>query len=202
MATSCRTCLTVLTGSNIAYMRRQFRALIISLMVVLSPPAVKSCLAQSATPSDRSQTGVVLTKLFEPVYPAIPRMAHITGEVDLMLGVGRDGSVESAVVVSGPPLLQKAAVDSAQKSQFECRECSENVTSYSLIYTFQLDDKGCCTATSDSSKDGPREARPQIIQSQNHVTLIDEPGCICDPPANVPKFRSVKCLYLWKCGVR
>jgi len=199
--TPCRTCLTVVTGSNIFCMRGQFRALTILLAVAL-PPAAKDCLAQSATPSDRSQTGVVIVKLSEPVYPTVSRLAHITGEIDLILGIGRDGKVESAVVVSGPPLLRNVALKSAQESLFECRGCSDAVTPYSLIYTFQLNDVGCCTETNSSSGETQRDPH-QVMQSQNHITVIDDVACICDPAGvTVAKVRSAKCLYLWKCGVR
>src|SRR5712692_11252304 len=69
-------------------------------------------------------------KLSDPTYPRLAQQARITGDVDLMLTIQRDGSVESAVVVSGHPMLQQAALESAQRSQFECKGCGEAVTSY------------------------------------------------------------------------
>src|SRR5580658_1739289 len=65
--------------------------------------------AQSTATIATPQGVVVLTKLSDPVYPPLTRTAHITGDVELMLEVRQDGSIDSAVVVGGPPLLQKAA---------------------------------------------------------------------------------------------
>ncbi len=86
-----------------------------------------------------------------PVYPPVARAAHITGDVDVMIGVRKDGSIESAVVVSGPLLLRPAALDSVQGSRFECRNCGEAINNYRLVYTFKLEDDCSC---------GPRMAIP------------------------------------------
>jgi TonB family protein len=176
----------------------------LATVAVVLPPVVENCLAQSLAGVEESQTGVVIAKLSPPVYPLVARLAHITGEVDLMLSIGRDGGVESAVIVSGPPILQRFALESAQKSQFECRRCDEAVTSYSMTYTFQLVDEGCCAAANGPPSDTQRnnQPRPQVIQLLNHVTVIDKVECYCDPRADVRKVRSPKCLYLWKCGYR
>lgn len=107
---------------------------------------VENVQAQSASGSDTPQAGVVLSKLSDPAYPPLARQARIAGDVDLMLAIRRDGSVESAVVVSGHPMLTQAALDSARLSQFECQGCGNAVTSYALKYTFQI-------APSDPPKD-------------------------------------------------
>jgi len=144
------------------------------------------------------QNGAVLNKLREPVYPPLARQTRIIGDVHLMLKVRSDGSVESATVVSGHPLLQQAALDSAQKSQFECRKCDETDSSLELVYTFQLvGAERCCTSTENDPKND--QPIPRVIQSQNRVTVVDRVACICDPSADVTKVRSLKCLYLWKC---
>lgn len=145
---------------------------------------------------------VVLTKLSDPVYPRIPRTAHVTGDVELMLGVRQDGSVESVVVVSGPPLLLKAALTSVQQSQFECNGCSTEPTSYRLMFTFQLVDSACCAKEDSKTTDtGPPRSYPQITQSQNCVTVVDQAWCSCDPGGQIGKVRSLKCLYLWRCAI-
>jgi hypothetical protein len=125
--------------------------------------------------------------------------------VDLMLRIRQGGDIESAVVISGHPLLAQTALDSAQHSRFECRRCSETVTSLRLVYTFRLvGPASCCAPT----KDGPKERQsgeqiPSVTQSLNHVTVIDQTACICDGPPDVGdsrKVRSPKCFYLWRCG--
>ena len=155
----------------------------------LSSPVLENSLARASANSDAAQSGVVLANLSRPVYPLLARQTWVSGDVNLLLQIRRDGSVESAVIVSGHPLLQQAALESAQQSQFECRGCTEAVTSYSLVYAFQLFGKDCHATTN-----GPA----QVSQSQNRVSVLDEGG-ICEG-VFAHKVRSAKCLYLWKCG--
>jgi TonB family protein len=157
---------------------------------------------QDPRDSTDGPTEVVLTKLSTPIYPPLARQAHITGDVDVAVSVRRDGSVESASVVRGHALLQEVGLDSARRSQFECRKCREETTSYRLTYTFQLTESGeCCTTnTSNPDKTEAKQIFPHVAQSENHVTVVDRPVCICDPA--IDRVRSLKCLYLWRCGYR
>jgi TonB family protein len=161
---------------------------------------VAQSLAQNKVGPEAPQEGVVLTKLSEPVYPPLASQTRIAGDVHLTLKVRLDGSVESTTVVSGHPLLQQAAIESLQKSQFECRKCDE-AASIELVYTFQIaGTESCCTPPENQAKNDHEDLPiPRVIQFQNHVTVIDRPACICDPSAVVTKVRSLKCLYLWKC---
>jgi len=159
--------------------------------------------AVSAQTPTGTKGGVVIAKLSAPIYPMIARTAHIFGEVHLTLGIQRDGSIESATVTSGPPLLRQAALNSARGSQYDCRGCSAAVTEYSLVYKFQLGpDPGCEVTKKTLQASGKEQSYPQVIQSENHVTVIDRPVELCDPAAEIGKVRSVKCLFLWKCGYR
>ncbi len=57
-------------------------------------------------------------RLLNDVEPAYPRAAierHIQGEVRIGLVIGKDGRVESARLISGHPLLRKAAVEAARQ---------------------------------------------------------------------------------------
>ena len=178
-----------------------FPILASTVLAICICAAVQSSFAQAPNGSG-GQSAVVLAKLTPPVYPPIARVAHISGEVVLALGIRRDGSVESANVVSGPPILRQAALDSAQQSQFECRGCGESATSYSLSYTFRLVDVGCCATTEELAKIAHDYGQlPHVIQAQNQITLIAESGCYCDP-IGATKVRAAKCLYLWRCGIR
>lgn len=96
--------------------------------------------AQTDAPVPAAAAGVLLVKLSPPVYPPLARQARIMADVRIQLAIRRDGSVESSEVVSGHPLLKRAALESAQQSKFECRSCSDEVNSYSLNYTFGLGD--------------------------------------------------------------
>jgi TonB family protein len=144
------------------------------------------------------QGEVVLTSLSNPAYPRLAEQARVAGDVEVRLSVRADGSVESAEVISGPAMLKQAVLESVHRSHFECRECGENVTSYRMVYTFQTVPQqygpGCEVIVDPTY--------PQVIQSQNHVTVIDQLAGICDPMGTITKVRSVKCFYLWKCGHR
>jgi TonB family protein len=161
--------------------------------------------AQSMDSSNAPEDGVVLIRLSPPTYPRIALTAQISGDVDLSLSVHQDGSIESVAVVSGPPLLQRAAVSSAQQSQFECRKCGDGSSSYRLLYTFQLGPTSYCTNRAEESHATEQEQPyPRVTQAENHVTVIDQPVAYCDQEGIVVgmKVRSAKCLYLWKCGLR
>ena len=150
--------------------------------------------------SGSQQAAVVVTKLSPPVYPQLARQTRITGDVRLLLNLRPDGTLESASVVSGHPLLQQAALDSAEKSQFACEGCSGAIT-YSLVYTFQLTDLHC-PSSNEPSKESSQEEKSlsQVTQSQSHVTIIAEGTIFCDPGVAFRRVRSAKCLYLWKCA--
>jgi hypothetical protein len=190
------------SDARLTSMSRFFSILIVAFVLATLPPhTVVESLAQDLT--DSPQTRVVLTKLSAPIYPPAARAAHVTGDVDLMLAIRQDGSIESAVVVGGPPMLRPAALDSAQHTRFECHECSEKLNSYRLVYAFQIKgDCGCETPPKESnSNSGTRDQTyPRVTQVQNRVTVTAYITIICDP-ASLRKNRSMKCLYLWRCGL-
>jgi TonB family protein len=185
-------CRPTLIRLNSLSMRRSF-LLPMCFGVLAGSTTIQSTQAQSTVPSD-FRTAVVLTKLAQPVYPRLALQARIQGEVLITVGVRRDGSVESVSLASGHPILARAALQSAQDSEYECRRCSEAVTSYPLVYTFQL----------EVPAPGQSQAMP-VSQLGNHVTVTDESPAIdaysADPPSTFFR-RSAKCLYLWKCGLR
>ena len=126
--------------------------------------------------STSTQESVVLTRLFPPVYPPLAKQTRITGDVELTLEVRADGSLESAIVVSGHPLLKQAALDSAQRSQFACRDCGQETRSSRLLYSFQLGPTSYCTDAPDASKaDEKQESYPRVTQSQNYISVVDQP---------------------------
>jgi hypothetical protein len=169
-------------------------------LTVASLFMIDQSLAQNAVNGGVQPEGVVLTELSRPSYPPLARQTRIVGDVDLMLGIRPDGSIESNEVISGHPLLAQAALDSAHRSRFECRKCSETVTYLRLVFTFQLvGPNSCCTPQKEGTKE-PGEQIPRVTQVLNRVTVVDQPACICDPGPDVTKVRSAKCLYLWRCG--
>ncbi len=55
----------------------------------------------------------------KPEYPALARMARIEGVVQIEATISRDGTVEALRVVSGHPLLTKAAFDAVSRWRYE-----------------------------------------------------------------------------------
>jgi TonB family protein len=154
--------------------------------------AAGTSFAQDPAISDTAENKVVMTDLSKPLYPPLARQTRIAGDVRLEIKVRQDGSIDSVSVVSGHPLLQRAALDSAEHSRFRCIQCTGSITSQMFVYTFKIANGGDCCHPAQG-------VYPRVIRSENQVTLEDQPACICDPAATVVRARSIKCLYLWHC---
>ncbi len=84
-----------------------------------APPAVTESV-KAEKPVERIKVGGVVqaAKLIHrviPAYPAIAKQAHVSGIVQLMAMIGKDGRVRQLDVVSGHPLLVGAAVDAVRQ---------------------------------------------------------------------------------------
>lgn len=71
-------------------------------------------------PVERLRVGGVvqaarLVKRVMPVYPALARQARVSGIVQLVGVIGKDGTVQQLQVVGGHPLLVTAAVDAVKQ---------------------------------------------------------------------------------------
>jgi protein TonB len=53
-----------------------------------------------------------------PVYPAIAKAAHVAGTVVVEAVISRTGAIESLHVVSGPAMLQGAAIDAIRAARY------------------------------------------------------------------------------------
>jgi protein TonB len=53
-----------------------------------------------------------------PTYPEIGRAVRAQGTVQLQATISRDGTIENLRVVSGPPLLQQAAMDAVKQWRY------------------------------------------------------------------------------------
>jgi TonB family protein len=150
-----------------------------------------ACIAfTQAEPHPGVSNGVTIVSLKDPIYPPLARQARITGEVAVELEIRRDGSVQSASVVSGHPMLTQAALNSAQQSRFGCEDCRDDLTSYSLVYSF-----------GQAASPGwpcPENPAPRVNRVENRVTITVEPAMVY-PVFSDLRVRSAKCLYLWRC---
>jgi protein TonB len=78
----------------------------------------------SANPSSgplHVSSGVVAGNLLAPIrpeYPQIARAAHVEGTVVVDAIISRTGSIESARIVSGPPMLQGVALAAVRQARY------------------------------------------------------------------------------------
>jgi periplasmic protein TonB len=54
-----------------------------------------------------------------PQYPAIPKAAGIQGTVVLQATISKTGSIHNLRVISGPPMLQQAALDAVRTWRYK-----------------------------------------------------------------------------------
>lgn len=176
---------------------------LLAAIILLSPTSLAPLFAQEAI-VNAARGNASIVKLFPPVYPPVAKQTRVIGDVELALLVRPDGSIESATVVSGHPLLKQAALDSAQRSQFLCKDCDKGPRSFQMTYSFLLGPTVYCTDSSALAKaDEQEESYPRVVQSQNRITLYDQPIGTCDVAFKVTekKVRSIKCMFLWRCGL-
>jgi TonB family protein len=132
-----------------------------------------------------------IVELTTPIYPPMALAARVSGEVKLDVTIGEGGTPSAVAVQSGPPMLRQAAIDSATRSKFRANiEVPGGI--HPVTYRFVLDWPTKCER--DNSY-------PRVKHEGDLVTVTEQPALICDPATSIEKvrFRSAKCLYLWKC---
>lgn len=84
------------------------------------PPLPQVHLAKSSGPL-RVSSGVAAGQLLAPIqpqYPAIALAAHVQGTVVVEATISTAGRIEDIRVLSGPPMLVRAAVDAIQQARY------------------------------------------------------------------------------------
>jgi protein TonB len=85
-------------------------------------PAVSVAPARGPAVPLPVSTGVLQGMLLapiRPVYPAIAKAAHVGGTVVVEAVISRTGTIESLRVVSGPLMLQQAALDAIREARYQ-----------------------------------------------------------------------------------
>ena len=105
--------------------------------------------AAAALPAQTAPCGITsITETSRLIYPPIARAAHASGDVILLTRFDTHGVPVDVAVVSGPPMLQGAAVDFVKgwraNGYTGPRECP-------IVVSFKMieDDKSICTAKED-----------------------------------------------------
>lgn len=85
----------------------------LSLAVTLAPRHLRAQNAQNDEIVRRAKSRV------DPIYPELARKMNITGTVKIEVVVAPNGTVKSARIVGGHPVLAGAALDAAKKWRFD-----------------------------------------------------------------------------------
>jgi TonB family protein len=122
-----------------------------------------------------------ITEQSQLVYPPIARAAHVSGTVILLTRFDTQGVPVHINVLSGPPMLQRAALDFVKNwraNQYGGpRECP-------LVVNFNMIE-GNTPVCSDQEAGSPRFTRTDL----QHVSLSTQGLWLCDPAATVTKTR-------------
>ena len=81
-------------------------------------PVVKAEVPRKVSVSGGVIAGNLVVKTV-PQYPAIPKAAGVHGTVVLQATISRTGSIENLRVISGPPMLQQAAIDAVRTWRYK-----------------------------------------------------------------------------------
>jgi len=79
-----------------------------------------------------------LIKSVPPVYPAMARSQHVSGNVQIDALIDADGNVSAMKVLSGPALLRQAALDSLKQWKYQAAELDGKPTSMHLTVMLQF----------------------------------------------------------------
>ena len=60
-----------------------------------------------------------LVKKVIPDYPALAKMARVSGVVHLLGVIAKDGTIQNLQLISGPPLLARAAMEAVRQWVYE-----------------------------------------------------------------------------------
>jgi TonB family protein len=104
--------------------RRAWVVVQIPLILAVSFPAVYA--GAQAAPTNANTSGVQNSEIYrrakikvQPEYPDLARKMDLAGVVKIEVTVSPNGTVKSARVVGGHPVLAGAALDAARKWRFE-----------------------------------------------------------------------------------
>jgi TonB family protein len=83
-------------------------------------------------------TPAQLIKSVPPVYPPVAKAQHITGNVNIECMVDASGNVADLKVLSGPPLLHRAAADAVKQWKYKPAILDGQPTSMRVTVTVQF----------------------------------------------------------------
>ena len=149
--------------------------------------------------------GAQLTREVRPEYPLIALQAHITGTVVLSVIIGTDGAVTKVDLVSGPPMLNRSAIEAVRKWRYKPMLVDGKAVEVETTVTVEYSSKGVQryepppaptprnspAIVSDASAADVNQQFPQPGPGSEWHTVTLE-----SRPLNIAASRDV----LWVCG--
>jgi protein TonB len=91
---------------------------LIDILRNAAPPPPKPVPPQRIRVGGNVEAGARINNV-TPEYPAIAKVAHISGTVVLHAIIAKDGTIEQLEYISGPPLLVKSAIDAVKQWRYK-----------------------------------------------------------------------------------
>jgi TonB family protein len=117
-----------------------------------------------------------------PVYPPIAKVAGVQGTVVLDLRIGTAGQIDSIKVLSGPAMLQQAAIDCMKQWTFHPfeKDGAPVIATGTYNFVFSLGDQNNSTEGQNSAASGPPTSSTPVktvtvhVLNENAATGADE----------------------------
>ena len=159
---------------------------------------------QAQTSIERPPGAAVLRSFAPLEYPKLALQVFSSGDLDILVSIQKNGSIKSAELVRGHPLLAQTALDNAWRSRYECLGCGADGAELHVLYSFKLDLVDCESQAARQTPSPQLSApRPLITEAQSHITILQQRDAGCEGPSILRggRIRSIKCLYLWRCAL-
>jgi TonB family protein len=149
-----------------------------SLESTAPPPAsnaeASAPAAQSSASSPGDSTKLEPIKTQQAVYPLEAARQKLQGQVSVKLLISETGDVESVDVVSGNPLLAKAAVEAVKKWKFKpfIKNGKPVKVSTQIPLDFAFSDKVADTPTPNPSDNGTAAKRMRVSSGVSQGLLV------------------------------
>jgi protein TonB len=86
-------------------------------MFANNQPKVKAAAPKKVNISAGVMVGMLMVKT-QPTYPPIAKAARVSGTVVLQATISKAGTIENLHVISGPAMLQQAAMDAVRQWRY------------------------------------------------------------------------------------
>ncbi len=117
-------------------------------------------------------------------YPAIARLAHISGIVIVKTRFASSGNLTNAMILSGPEMLRAPVLTFASRLQVNPRDGYRECP---IVFTYRIQGEASC------------ELLPATIETVDvqHFTVTGSPVQTCDPTTTVSRIQHHFLFFHW-----